>query len=381
MESTGKEPNYYTCRWIMLFCCRKGIITYCGHRIRVRYLKVLITLYRSRWRGVSMDSDTRGRILLVDDEPLNLKLLSHTLQAKGFETTIALSGTEALQLLAAAVPPPDIILLDVIMPGIGGYELCRRLKDDQKYSKIPVIFLTALTESEDIVKGFNAGAVDYVKKPFNVAELLARVEAHLEIKHSRETIERQKAELEERKTDLEAANATLYQRSITDSLTGLYNRQYVLDRLGQEMERSKRYRGIFSVLMLDIDHFKQVNDTYGHVEGDAALIRFSQATGRSLRNVDILGRYGGEEFLAILPETDLKGAVVAAERIRLAMSETGNPGLAVRPMTASIGVAQYHGEDEKEFINIADALLYKAKQSGRNTVMFRREAGVEAKRQ
>jgi diguanylate cyclase (GGDEF)-like protein len=321
--------------------------------------------------------DTRGRILLVDDEPVNLKLLCHTLQLKGFETTTALSGTEVLQFLAAAALP-DIILLDVIMPGIGGYELCRKLKDDPKYCKIPVIFLTGLTDSEDIVKGFNAGAVDYVRKPFNVAELLARVETHMEIKRSRETIERQKAELEERKKELEAANATLYKRSITDSLTGICNRQYILDRLRQEMERSKRYGSVFSLLMLDIDHFKKVNDTYGHVEGDAALIRFSQAIVRSLRTVDILGRYGGEEFLAILPETDLKGAVVAAERIRLAMSETGNPVSGVKPMTVSIGAARYQGEDEKAFIGTVDGLLYKAKQSGRNTVVFRRETGVEA---
>jgi two-component system cell cycle response regulator len=322
--------------------------------------------------GGSMLENTRGSILMVDDEPLNLKLLKLVLESKGYITTTALTGDEALQSLAAA--PPDIILLDVIMPGIGGYELCRKIKADPKYSGIPVIFLTGLADGGDIVKGFEAGAVDYVRKPFNPAEILARVEAHIELKRGRETIERQKAELE-------AANANLYQRSITDSLTGFYNRQYILDRLGQEMERSKRYGGVFSVLMLDIDHFKKVNDTYGHVEGDAALIRFSQATMRSLRTVDIIGRYGGEEFLAILPETDLKGAVVAAERIRLAMGETGNSGISVKPLTVSIGVAQYQGEDEKEYISIVDSLLYKAKQSGRNTVVFSRETVSEASEQ
>jgi diguanylate cyclase (GGDEF)-like protein len=312
--------------------------------------------------------DSRSRILLVDDEPLNLKLLKHTLESKGFETTTALSGSEAFDILEQN--RIDLILLDVIMPGLGGYDFCRKIKGVPQLSAIPIIFLTGLTDNTDLIKGFDAGAVDYVRKPFNVAELLARVNAHLEIKRNREIIELQKVKLEQINEELEVMNRSLYQRSITDSLTCLFNRQYILDHVVQEMERFKRYGNIFSLMLMDIDHFKDLNDTYGHIEGDAALVRCCHAIKKSLRNVDIVGRYGGEEFIAILPLTELSGALVVARRISAAMSETGNSRLSVPPMALSIGLAQYQGEEEKKYLNKVDNLLYKAKTSGRNRIEF-----------
>ena len=311
-------------------------------------------------------SDFHGHILLVDDESLNLKLLKHTLESKGFQTSTALTGQGALRLLETV--SVDLILLDVVMPGIEGYEVCKKIKAMPKLSNVPVIFLTTLTDSDDIVKGFNVGAVDYVRKPFSIPELLARVNAHLEIKQDREIIEQQKAKLEQINEELEEMNRSLYQRSITDSLTNLFNRQYILDQFRKEIDRFRRYGSPFSMMLLDIDHFKQVNDTYGHIEGDAALIRCSSAIGRSVRAVDIVGRYGGEEFLAILPFTQLPGAMTVAQRISKAMNETGNAELSVPSLTMSIGVAQFEGEDEKAFLHKIDTLLYKAKISGRNRI-------------
>jgi diguanylate cyclase (GGDEF)-like protein len=310
--------------------------------------------------------DSSGHILLVDDEPLNLKLLKRMLEIKGFTTTTALTGAEAMQLLEKT--PVDLILLDVIMPGIGGYEVCQKIKSIPELKRIPVVFLTGLTENQDLIKGFDVGAVDYVRKPFNVAELLARVNAHVEIKRSREIIETQKAKLEQINDELEAMNRSLYQRSITDSLTNVFNRQYALDYLHKEMDRFKRYGGVFSMMLLDIDHFKAINDTFGHLQGDAALVRCSQALKRSVRTVDILGRFGGEEFLIILPSTALTGAILVAKRVCEAMKETGNPGMSVPPLTMSIGIAPYGGQEEKVFIQKIDGLLYKAKASGRNRI-------------
>jgi diguanylate cyclase (GGDEF)-like protein len=310
--------------------------------------------------------DIRGSILVIDDEPLNLKLLKPILASKGFETKTAQSSDDAFRLLTSSTP--DLILLDVVMPGIGGYEVCRKIKENPKLKMIPVIFLTALTDSDDIVKGFNAGAVDYVRKPFNVAELLARVEAHIELKRDREIIEIQKKRLEQINQELETMNRSLYHRSITDSLTGIFNRQYVLDHFQQEMGLFKRYGATVSMMLLDIDNFKKLNDTYGHIEGDAALIRCSSAIKHSIRTVDILGRYGGEEFFIILPLTELDGAMTVAQRISSAMLNTGNEAMSIPPMTVSVGVAQYQGEDEKEFLRSVDDLLYKAKRLGRNRI-------------
>jgi diguanylate cyclase (GGDEF)-like protein len=304
--------------------------------------------------------------LLVDDEPLNLKLLKHALEPKGFETATALSGDEALLMLEKT--RVDLILLDVVMPGTGGYEVCRKIKGLPTLHAIPIIFLTGLSDSTDLVKGFDAGAVDYVRKPFNVAELLARVGTHIEIKRNREIIELQKVKLERINDELERMNRSLYQRSITDSLTSLFNRQYLFDHFEQEIERFKRYGNSFCLILLDIDNFKVLNDTFGHLEGDAALVRCSKAIKQSLRNVDIVGRYGGEEFIVILPFTQLPGALTVARRICTAMQETGNGKLSVPPMTLSVGLCQYRGEDGKDFLRAVDNLLYKAKAFGRNRI-------------
>jgi diguanylate cyclase (GGDEF)-like protein len=313
-------------------------------------------------------SDPQGHILLVDDEPLNLKLLQRMLEEKGFQISTAINGNEALQFLEKT--PVDLILLDVVMPGIGGYDVCKTIKDLPQRGKIPIIFLTALTENQDLINGFCAGAVDYVRKPFNVAELLARVNAHMEIKRNREIIEQQKVKLEQINEELELMNRSLYQRSITDSLTNLFNRQYTLDHLQNEIDRFKRYGNIFSLMLLDIDHFKTVNDTFGHLEGDAAIMRCSQAIKRSVRNVDIVGRYGGEEFLVLLPFTYEAGALIVAQRISEAMRETGNSGISAPALTISIGLAQYRGEDEKEILRKVDGLMYKAKTNGRNRIEY-----------
>ena len=304
------------------------------------------------------------RILVVDDLPDNVEILRARLTSRGYDIATASSGEEALQ--AVHDDPPHLILCDVMMPGIDGYEVSRRIKTDDHLPFIPIILVTALNQTEDIVQGLNVGADDYIAKPYNFQELEARVRAMLRIKRLQD-------ELDQKNRELEVANKRLRKLSITDGLTELYNHRHVHQLLRDEFERSARTEEPVAVAMLDLDRFKNINDTYGHPTGDVILYETARILKETAREIDMVGRYGGEEFIAILPNTDEEEAGRFAERVRHAVEghlyrDEANE---IR-MTVSSGVASFPapGVDSPEaLLKRADDALYVAKESGRNRVV------------
>jgi diguanylate cyclase (GGDEF)-like protein len=293
-------------------------------------------------------------VLIVDDVPKNLQVLGTILSKENYRIAAANNGEQAIAIANDALP--DLILLDIMMPGLNGYETCTKLKSISKTKEIPVVFLTAKIETEDVTKGFKAGAVDYVTKPFNSFELLARVKTHVELKTSRDLLKEQ--------------NELLQKLSITDRMTGLYNHQYIIDSLSKRIAESKRYKQPLSVAMIDIDFFKKINDGHGHAFGDHVLIKISSIIEDIIRKTDMVGRYGGEEFLIIFTYTDLKNALKVTERIRESIEKQkwDKPKLKI---TVSGGIDQLKDEDASEIIIKTDNLLYKAKENGRNRIEAR----------
>ena len=294
-------------------------------------------------------------ILVVDDVTKNLQLVMEILEQIGYETTFATGGKKALERLETV--KPDLILLDLMMPDMGGLEVCEILKADPRYQKIPVIFLTASNEQESLIDAFAKGAVDYVTKPFHSAELLARVRTHLELKQARD--------------DLHEAYEALERLVVVDPLTGVANRRAIDTFTQEEYERAQRYKTDFSLLMIDLDHFKKVNDIYGHYIGDECLKIVAEKLDNSLRTVDQFGRFGGEEFVAILPETSLTEAIKVAERLRIAVHQLV-PDIKdfSSSLSVSIGVSGFQEKDQSpmDIFKRADQALYEAKEMGRNLV-------------
>ncbi len=311
---------------------------------------------------------SKQSIFVVDDVQANLQVVGNILKGKGLNISFARNGEQAL--LGIKKKKPDLILLDISMPEMDGYEVCERLLADDQLSEIPVIFLTARTQTEDIVKGFRVGAVDYVTKPFNPEELLARVFTHLELKLARDTIKSQNLELKELNKTLKAKNEELYRLSVTDKLTGVYNRLYLMDALSKEFARSHRHHMDLSCIILDIDHFKKFNDTYGHQVGDDVLVQTAQLVKSLLRQEDYFGRYGGEEFLLILPDIDISGALKVAEKVRETIEEARYSIDILRlSVTVSLGISDIRSGDIRSgeaLVHNADLALYEAKKTGRN---------------
>lgn len=298
-----------------------------------------------------------ARILVVDDHEDNIELLRARLLARGYQVDAAWDGEEALERVHAA--PPDLILLDVMMPKIDGIEVVRRLKADASLPFIPIIMQTALETTEDKVEGLDAGADDYITKPINFAELEARVKSLLRIKALQE--------------ELAAANARLRYMSQTDGLTGVDNRRHVEERLTEMFEHAARLNEPLAVVMCDVDHFKSVNDTYGHQAGDAVLRQVAEVLRDTAREIDRVGRYGGEEFVVILPGSSADDAASFAERVRRAIEarEFTYDGGSLR-RTISLGVAGWpHPEvrHQEALVKAADDALYVAKETGRNRVV------------
>jgi diguanylate cyclase (GGDEF)-like protein len=315
------------------------------------------------------------KILIVDDVPANIKILRELLIGD-FELFLATNGEMAVEVAESKVP--DLILMDVMMPVMDGIMACEILHAKPSTAAIPVIFITAKNEVEDMVKGFEVGGVDYVTKPFNPAELNARVKTHLELKASREQLLKSRRQLEDANKQLEDRNDQL-NRAIeqlnvavmTDPLTGLHNRRYMTQAIEQEKLRFKRTQRPFTLVISDIDHFKGVNDTYGHECGDEVLKQVSRTIRGLLRDQDHVARWGGEEFLMMLPETNLNGATLVADRIRLAVAETdtscANHEVKV---TMTFGVAEFANiVSVDEIIRNADSALYDGKEAGRNRVV------------
>lgn len=299
-------------------------------------------------------------VLIIDDsvtvrEQIIRTLESFNLFSRYYEAEDGLEGFK--KLLSA---PVDIILCDLEMPRIDGFKFLSMLKARPDLQDVPVIILTGMNDRERKIKGLEQGASDYITKPFDHEELVARVKVHLKIKKLQD--------------DLKRSNELLLELSNTDHLTGLFNRRYMMEALDKEVQRSVRKGGTLSLIMLDIDHFKLVNDSFGHLQGDVVLQRVALQLQKELRSYDCAARYGGEEFVAILPDSTLKESIFVADRIRLAVQGTRFSGqLSALSLTASMGVAcfsQEHSATVDGFIKQADDALYRAKANGRNRVEF-----------
>jgi len=303
--------------------------------------------------GPAKISGARLSILLIDDEPLYLELIADIL-GEDYEILVASDGKTGLEIAAEEVP--HLILLDLMMPGIDGFEVYRCLQADQRTREIPVIFITGRGDVEAETMGLKMGAVDYISKPVNADLVKARVSMQIRFKLMRD------------KLVLLAA---------TDGLTGLANRFQFDTMLAYEYSRHLRSGKQLSLIMLDIDHFKAFNDTYGHIRGDECLQEIARAMGTTVsRATDLVARYGGEEFVVLLPETHLKGAVVLAEKLRACISglRLPHPDSSTSYVTASLGVVSGRfdaGSSAMDVVHEADIQLYAAKASGRNRVNSR----------
>ncbi len=306
----------------------------------------------------------KPKILIVDDRSENRLSLELLLNEIDCEVVTATSGNEAL--LQLSKHHVAMVLLDVQMPGMDGFEVATLMRQNSKTRNIPIIFVTAINkEQKHIFHGYEAGAVDYICKPFDPTIILAKVSIFLELY-------RYRCDLEETQIELRDQKRILEKLCITDDLTGLYNRRHLNNILKQEFERCLRYESPLACLMLDVDRFKDINDTYGHSFGDTVLREFSRRIRFTLRASDIAFRFGGEEVLVLLPQTDIEGAKQTAEKIRLrcAAKPVGDANQAVT-VTVSIGLAsnpQHQAVLHNDLITFADNALSRAKEKGRNRV-------------
>lgn len=303
-------------------------------------------------------------ILVVDDDLISQTILVKSLKKAGHVTASANNGNEALEILEKQFYP--IVITDWMMPEMDGLELCRVIRSKELQGYVYIILVTSKESRNDIVTGLKAGADDYLTKPFNKAELLARINTGIRILG----LER----------SLKKANDAIRQLSITDPLTGCYNRGYLENHLNLEIKRAMRYGRPLSVVMCDIDHFKKVNDLHGHQAGDETLKAFARCIMGSVRHkIDWVVRYGGEEFVIVLPETGCGGSRIVADRLREKIEKMTieTPNALIR-ITASFGGCCIGEETTKDLISndaliaLADRLLYKSKNEGRNRVNIHR---------
>jgi diguanylate cyclase (GGDEF)-like protein len=302
-----------------------------------------------RWLASSLRD---ARILIVDDDKAQCGHLASIVEKWEAVPIVAQTTADALQLYRDAAP--DLVLLDVLMPNIDGYKLARIFKSDGKY--IPIILLTALEDLRSKRRGLAAGGDEFLSKPVNVLELQIRVSSMLRIRRLTH--------------ELEDVNRQLQTFASIDPLTQLMNRRVLDERLEQEFARATRHRHPLACLMLDVDHFKMINDAHGHLVGDRILARVGGVITTTIRKTDVAGRYGGEEFLVLVPETTGTGAQVLAERLRHAVASSGQDGTGLPVVTVSIGVAstELGGPSAQDLLRRADEALYEAKKAGRDRV-------------
>jgi diguanylate cyclase (GGDEF)-like protein len=300
------------------------------------------------------------RLLVVDDEPSILELMRRRLEALGCEVTTLSGGSDVVKVVRERLP--DLVLLDVMMPDVDGFTVCRALKQDAEIRDIPVVLMTARAEVDSRIRGLELGAHDYVTKPFETAELLARVRAALRVKALQD--------------ELRETNKLLERLAASDPLTDLPNRRTFDEQIFLAMERSRRTGQALSVIMLDLDHFKQINDAHGHQVGDEALRQVAQILGGRRRVTDLVARYGGEEFVWVLPGAVTDAAVEVAEWLRRTIEEsTLETQRGPIHLTISAGVSTYdpaaHGRIGSEvLLEAADQALREAKDTGRNRVVY-----------
>jgi len=297
-------------------------------------------------------------VLIIDDSDAVRERIIKTLESFDLFSRYyeAEDGLEGFKKLLSS--PVDIILCDVEMPRMDGFKFLSMMKSRPDLQDTPVIMLTGRDDRELKIKALEQGASDYITKPFDAEELVARVRVHLKIKNLQD--------------DLKRTNELLLELSNTDHLTGLFNRRFMMEALGKEVKRNLRKKGNLSLIILDIDHFKQVNDQYGHLQGDIVLQKVAQLLQKELRAYDTAARYGGEEFIAILPDATLEEAVFVANRVRMSVQAASFSGeLSRLSLSASLGVAMFAKPDctsVDDFIKLADEALYRAKANGRNRV-------------
>ncbi|EXJ16787.1 GGDEF domain-containing response regulator [Imhoffiella purpurea] len=290
-------------------------------------------------------------ILVVDDTAGNLDLLGRILGDAGYRVRRQPSGN--LAITSALASPPDLILLDIKMPDLDGFEVCLRLKQNPSTRELPIIFISALQDASDKVRAFLSGGVDYITKPFQTEEVLARVATHLRLHALQRRLEMQNRELERLAT--------------TDPLTGILNRRSFSTYCQHYRARASRYGASFCLLILDIDRFKRINDAFGHEIGDRVLVALTERIRDTLREVDLFARWGGEEFIILSPDTPPERAGHLAERLRKSIeAATIDP---IGTVTASFGLAVNRvGEELEDLIRRADHALLAAKEAGRNQV-------------
>jgi two-component system cell cycle response regulator len=288
-----------------------------------------------------------AHILVVDDVPLNVEVLVAMLAHDYPFVSTAADGFEALAKIEAE--KPDIVLLDVMMPGLDGFDTCRRIKADPATAHIPVVMVTALSDVDDLVRGFESGANDFLTKPVNFRVLMARVDSQLRQKWHYDRI---------------------LEQSMVDPLTGAFNCRYVEAHVPRLIARCRAARKPVAVLMIDVDHFKRINDEHGHPAGNHVLKEIVNRATSALRPSDLMARMGGEEFAVVMPEADLNAALQIAERLRSRIEDTPVEGATI---TVSVGAAVVRPDGEKEELDAtlrrADAALYGAKRAGRNRVI------------
>lgn len=295
-------------------------------------------------------------IMVVDDDLDHLKFLKKTLEYEGYKVKTVDSGEEAIK--AIADNPPDLLILDVNMPGISGIETLHLLRKELSY--VAVIFVSANDKPEDVRRGLDAGADDYIRKPFEVNELISRIKAKLRVKDLND--------------QLRAANEKLKELIEIDDLTGLYNMRSIYQKLENEIVRSERFKKVLAIVMMDMDFFKTVNDNHDHLFGSHVLSEVGKIIKANIRQVDFAARYGGDEFLVAITETSHEGALLFANRLREKITQTlfksGNDSV---KLTASLGVAITNPNvniDARDLVRKADEYLYEAKKKGRNRVEF-----------
>ncbi|UCF31310.1 MAG: diguanylate cyclase [bacterium] len=309
-------------------------------------------------------TDSQARILVVEDNANLNEILCKIMSSEDYEPVSVLSGKDALDKIQAE-GPFDLVLLDVMLPdpdmpvgmGIDGLEVCRRIKSHPDLQDTLIFMVTVKDQPEDIMKGIDAGADDYITKPFNTTLLLAKIKAMLRIKHLQDELREKNRQLEE--------------MAVTDGLTGIPNYRHLIDKLDEEIKRSKRYQTPITMILIDLDNFKEVNDTYGHRHGDFVLKKVAKTLVDGLRETDIMARYGGDEFALLLPQTDSIGGERVAQQVMERLSRPFVTNDKEHRVKASIGLVSFAAgtaENYDQVIVAADTALYKAKELGGNQI-------------
>jgi diguanylate cyclase (GGDEF)-like protein len=297
------------------------------------------------------------KILIAEDDAISRRLLETILRKWGYEVVVAHDGSQAWEELQKE-DSPRLAILDWMMPGMDGVEVCGKVRDRTGSPYVYILLLSAKSQREDLVRGLESGADDYITKPFDANELKVRLRA------GRRILDLQ--------TQLMSAQDAMRDQASRDPLTGILNRNAIFELFRKELSRALRENNEIAIVMVDIDHFKDLNDTHGHMAGDAVLREFTGRIARSLRPYDGVGRYGGEEFLVVLPGCELRAAMKHAERLRALMADVRfDTSEGRHTVTCSLGVASTASSEQKDMdslIRAADAALYRAKRNGRNRV-------------